>query len=83
MCALTRHLNRMKLTDAYIDILITPLKSRRSQLSAKCLTEIRKALEHTFMPYIQKQKEIFGEDGGFLSLLSFLAVQNSEGTSLR
>ena len=34
------------------------------------------------MPYIRKQEEIFGADGGFSSLPSFLTVQNSEGTSL-
>jgi hypothetical protein len=72
----------MKLTDVQMNVLMMLLKSRRARLSADCLAETRQAVEHTFMPYIRKQEEIFGEDGGFSSLPSFLTVQNSEGTRL-
>jgi len=73
----------MKLTDVQMNVLMKLLKWGRARLSSKCVAETRKALEQTFMPYIRKQEEIFGVDGGFSSLPSFLTVQNSEETSLR
>lgn len=71
----------MKLTDVQTNVLMTLLKSGRARLSADCLAETRTALEHTAMPYIRKQDEIFGAGGGFSSLPLFLTVQNGEGTS--
>src|SRR5689334_15042508 len=71
----------MKLTDAQVNVLMTMLKSQLARLNADCVAKTKKALEHTFMPYVRKQDEIFGEDGGFSSLPSFLTVQNGKETS--
>jgi len=82
MCALTKTIKQNEADGRANECPNDAAQSGRARLSADCLTKIRKVFEHTFMSYIREHEEIFGVDGGFSSLPSFLTVQNSEGTRL-
>ena len=80
-CALTKTLKQNEADGRANECPNDAAQSGRARLSADCLTKIRKVFEHTFMSYIREHEEIFGVDGGFSSLPSFLTIQNGEGTS--
>jgi hypothetical protein len=60
--------NRMKLSDAQMDLLVSACQDRLSRLDDAVLQEFEKAMELTFMPYIRTRLEIFDQEGGFSAL---------------
>jgi hypothetical protein len=67
----------MKLTKAEMDLLVPAWESRLSRLGDAYLAEVKEAMKVTFIPFIQRQLEIFDHEGGFSSLSSF-AMQGSD-----